>query len=352
MTPSPTATVTPLPKSKPTVTPVAEALLSVDGPWVLVIAADGVWAANEDGSGLTQITQDVALHRTVSVSGRWVAYVADEDAEGLVLRVLSLPDGLPATVTGLDIRDVTESSSEDLQYAAEQVIRAIEWENGGPVWSPDGTRVAFASGHAGTSGDLYAYVSDTGVTTRLSEVPGHAYQINWSPDGTYVFHTSASNFGSGAGYAMEGVWVSRADASGTRSLYTPDTRTGAEEFVAWESDDTLLVNSWRPDCGANTLRRINVATGEVVVLWPDYVRRVVYNPETGASVLDVPEISCNPEGIVGFYMLEAGAPGFEQVSEAAFQSQLPEPPLDPVPEALKEELGALLEVDRVIWVQP
>lgn len=43
-----------------------------------------------------------------------------------MLRVLSLPGGVPRTVTDLGIPNVTDSSSEDLQFAAEQVIRAIE----------------------------------------------------------------------------------------------------------------------------------------------------------------------------------------------------------------------------------
>jgi len=196
------------------------------------------------------------------------------------------------------------------------------------------------------------YTPDTEAITRLSEVPGHVYQVNWSPDGEAIFYTSASNFGSGAGYAMKGVWVSRADGSGTRALYAPVVGAGAEEFVAWESADTVLVNSWRPDCGGNTLRRVNAVTGEVVVLWPDYFRRVVHNFETGATVVDVPEIFCNPEGTVGFYLIEAAGAALEQVSEEVFQSQLPEPPIDPVPEALKQKLAALLEVERVIWVQP
>jgi len=50
--------------------------------------------------------------------------------------------GAAITVTDLGIPDVTESSSEDLVYAAAQVARATELENGGAVWSPDGTNVA------------------------------------------------------------------------------------------------------------------------------------------------------------------------------------------------------------------
>ena len=46
------------------------------------------------------------------------------------------------TVTDLGIPDVTESSSQAVVYAAEQVARATKWENGGSVWSPDGTNVA------------------------------------------------------------------------------------------------------------------------------------------------------------------------------------------------------------------
>lgn len=78
---------------------------------------------------------------------------------------------------------MTIDSSEDLQFAAEQVYRAVVFEGGGLAWSPDGTKLAFVSGHRGTSADVFVYSRDMGESTRLTDGPSHAYQLSWSPDG-------------------------------------------------------------------------------------------------------------------------------------------------------------------------
>jgi len=127
LTPTATATPSPEPTATHTTTPTAmppaspQAALSVSGPWALILNQDGIWAVNEDGSGLTHLTQDVVPHRTVSVSGRWIAYVTDSEARfapdsrgGLTLKVLSLPEGTAHTVTELQIPNVTGDSSEGL----------------------------------------------------------------------------------------------------------------------------------------------------------------------------------------------------------------------------------------------
>jgi len=314
---------------------------------------------NEDGSGLTHLTQDVVLHHAVSVSGRWIAYVTDNEAEsdpensgGLALRVLSLPEGTTQTVTELQIPNVTRDSSEDLQFSADQVYRAVVFQEGGLAWSPDGSKLAFVSGHGGTSADLYVYSRDLGEITRLTDGPSHAYQISWSPDSQYIFHTGASNFGSGAGYTMVGVWGARADGTGIRSLYEPDPRSGAEELIDWVSADTALVHSWRPDCGRVNLITVNVASGEIQVVWPDYFNQATYNPDTGAILIDAHDISCNPEGASGFYLIEPGRTQAEQVSDEEYYSQLPELPPDPAPVTLEQYLETLVEIESLIWVQP
>jgi Tol biopolymer transport system component len=333
--------------------------LSANGPWVLILNYDGIWAANGDGDGLTHLTQDVVVSHAVAVSGRWIAYVTDraadpdsESGEGLVLRVLSLPEGMAQTVTDLQIRNVTSDSPEDLQFAADQVYRAVVFEGGGLAWSPDGTKLAFVSGHEGTSADVYVYSRDTGQIARLTDGPAHAYQLSWSPDGQYIFHTGAAAFGSGAGYSMVGVWVARVDGTGIRSLYEPDLRSGSEVLVDWISANTALVHSWRPDCGQVNLMTVNVASGEIQVVWPDYFNQVVYKPDTGAILIDASGIGCNPEGASGFYMIEPAGTELEQVSGDEYYSQLPEMPIDPISVMLKEYLDTLLYVESVIWVQP
>ena len=314
---------------------------------------------NEDGSGLTHLTQDVVPHRALSVSGRRIAYVTDVEAGfdpesrgGLALKVLSLPEGVAHTVTELQIPNVTGDSSEDLQFSAEQVYRAVIFEGGGLAWSPDGSSLAFISGHEGISADLYVVSRDLREITRLTDGPSQAYQISWSPDSRYIFHTGASNFGTGAGYMMVGVWVARADGAGVRSLYEPDPRTGAEVLVDWVAIDTALVHSWRPDCGGNNLITVDVASGEIQIVWPDYFNQVAYNPDTGAILIDAQDIDCNPEGASGFYVMEPGRTELEQVSDEEYSSRLPGVSPDPVPAALEQHLETLLEIESVIWVQP
>ena len=359
--PTATATLSPEPAATHTATPTVapQAALSVSGPWALILNQEGVWAANADGSGLTHLAQDVVPHRALSVSGRWIAYVTDTEAGfdpesrgGLTLKVLSLPEGTVHTVTELQIPNVTKDSSEDLQFSAEHVYRAVIFEGGGLAWSPDGSTLAFVSGHEGVSADLYVYSRELREITRLTDGPSQAYQISWSPDGRYIFHTGASNFGTGAGYVMVGVWVARADGTGVRTLYEPDPRTGAEVLVDWVAVDTALVHSWRPDCGGRNLITVNVASGEIQVVWPDYFNQATYNPETGAILIDAQDIDCNPEGASGFYVMESGRTELEQVSDEEYNSRPPGSPPDPVPVALAQYLETLLEVDGVIWVQP
>jgi hypothetical protein len=351
--PAPTATVT------STVEPSPQVPLSESGPWVLIFNDDGIWAANADGSGLTQLSQDVVRSGAFVASGRWIAYATYQAAgtdpgsgEGLVLRMMTLPEGVAHTVTGLQIEGVTDESPQDLQFAADQVHRAVIYEGGGLAWSPDGTQLAFVSGHEGTSSDVYVLARDTGQITRLTDGPAHAYQLSWSPDGEYIFHTGASNFGSGAGYAMVGVWAARADDTGVRSLYEPDPRSGSEVLVDWISADTVLVHSWRPDCGALTLMRVNVVTGEIRVVWSDYFNQMAYRRDLGAVLIDAMDIPCNPEGVSGFYRIDVPGTGLEQISVEDFYSLLPEPPPDPVPAYLVEYLETLIDIGSMIWVSP
>jgi serine/threonine protein kinase len=59
-------------------------------------------------------------------------------------------------------------------------------DDSAPVWSPDGTRVAFQSGRSG-SGDLYAKVaSGTGADELLASSKIFKVPNGWSPDGRYL----------------------------------------------------------------------------------------------------------------------------------------------------------------------
>ena len=75
------------------------------------------------------------------------------------------------------------------------------------AWSQDGTRLAFTAALDGDSTDIYLFnLSDSSVT-RLTDEAGHAAAMHWSPDGRFLQFISVNSFGTGAGVAMEGLWV-------------------------------------------------------------------------------------------------------------------------------------------------
>ena len=57
-----------------------------------------------------------------------------------------------------------------------------------PAWSPDGTRIAFASTRDGRY-ELWAVDAGGGEPLRLVDAPGRQWAPAWSPDGSRVAYT-------------------------------------------------------------------------------------------------------------------------------------------------------------------
>jgi hypothetical protein len=325
----PAPTDTPVtPTDTPTLTPIPTPL-SESGPWGLIEAEDGIWAINPDGSGLIRLSSDIVHWDAISAGGKYVAYATDLQVEGdpdrlrgVVLKILELPKGTAHTVIEIQVPDRDELLYDELYHANFDVLRAIS--EGGLAWSPDGSKLAFASGHSGTSADLYVYALHTGVITRLTDGPADACQFEWSRDGQYIFHVGMSVFSTGAGHRVDKVWVARADGSGNQLLYEAEPSSGGEYLVAWVSTDTVLVYSWRIDCGEVNLRLIDVPSGETQVVWPDYFHRVTRNPSNGTILLDASDVECNPREAVGYFVIEPDNLVPRQISKQEYESMLPD----------------------------
>lgn len=78
------------------------------------------------------------------------------------------------------------------------------------VWSPDGTRVAFAGVKAGNI-DIYVMDADGQNLTRLTETPEADQEPAWSPDGGTIAFTALR-----AGTSQ--IWAMNADGTGVRTL--------------------------------------------------------------------------------------------------------------------------------------
>ncbi|MCQ3937361.1 MAG: hypothetical protein DPW18_09975 [Chloroflexi bacterium] len=76
-----------------------------------------------------------------------------------------------------------------------------------PVWSPDGTRIAFVSERDGDR-ELYVMNADGTGVTRLTNAPGMDYNAVWSPDGSKIAFESTRD-----GQGAAEIYVMNADGS-------------------------------------------------------------------------------------------------------------------------------------------
>jgi len=102
-----------------------------------------------------------------------------------------------------------------------------------PAWSPDGTRIAFASAREG-SFDIYVMSADGTGTTRLTSTDANDQGPAWSPDGSRLAFSRSADGGH--------VWVMNADGTGARRL----TDELAEEGEpAWSPDGRWIAYTHR-----------------------------------------------------------------------------------------------------------
>jgi TolB protein len=88
----------------------------------------------------------------------------------------------------------------------------------GPSWSPDGTKIIFASDRdAITNRDLYVMNADGSNPTRLTNDPEDETWPSWSPDGTKIAFTR-----NGQIYVMNADGSEQTNISGGRFGIDPD----------------------------------------------------------------------------------------------------------------------------------
>jgi Tol biopolymer transport system component len=117
-----------------------------------------------------------------------------------------------------------------------------------PAWSPDATRIAFASAREG-SFDIYVMEADGTGTERLTSSSANDKSPSWSPDGRRLAFSRSEDGGH--------VWVMDADGKGARRL---------TDELAEESEP-----SWSPDGRwiAYTRRASGSDVREIWVARPD-----------------------------------------------------------------------------------
>ncbi len=289
-TPLPTATSTLTPSPTPTLKPTLVAV-APNGPWLAMYGPQGLWVAPPDGSFVTQAeTGTVSEHefaRGVAPSGGHAAYIVDDGSSKLALNILQLPELKQVASLQLLSQDVqTAMASANPPAGLSEGLRAIREQNA-MAWSPDGRTLAFIAMRDQPAADLYLYSLDSGDITRTESQPSHAYNPSWSPDGRYLVFFSASSFGKGSGFKMDGVWALNVDDRKVRQLY----KTGGEGevIVGWKQPHTFLVYTWDAICQATNLRLIDAETNLSSWVLQRCFTTAAQDPETGNILISMEE---------------------------------------------------------------
>ena len=98
-----------------------------------------------------------------------------------------------------------------------------------PVWSPDGTKIAFYSGHESEPGNIWVMNPDGAGRTQLTFETGgvNSDLPSWSPDGKSIAFVSNRSSGTVQ------TWVVNADGSNTRVLLSSSYGGGRS---LWRND--------------------------------------------------------------------------------------------------------------------
>jgi hypothetical protein len=293
---------------------IPDAPLSPDGPWFVFTDHESLWAVNPDGSGLIELASGIRLvglpdkinrsgfEPAVAPKGGHLAFITAEPGtewDHLTLHLLSLPAGEIKTITPLNPYQGEERSQDPFVASERNILGETSL-----AWSADGSMLAFMGIIDGPSTDLYVYSLADESITRLTSGPGQGILPSWSPDGRYIFLIGIDNLGSGAGWAGP-IDISAVPLDGSAILtpyVPPEDGSYAENFLGWISDDTFVVNSWHPRCGAFNLRSVSIS-GQETVVWAgsfiDYT--MAFDPDSGYAMLN--GSLCEGKGQEGLFLV-------------------------------------------------
>ena len=123
-----------------------------------------------------------------------------------------------------------------------QALTSGQYDDHGPVYSPDGTRIAFASDRNDdptTTGNFNIWVLDiaSGDLTQWTDNPESEYQPTWSPDGTQIAYTVNSPSDADAGNGQYSIQAT--DAAGNTSVLIRQP-TGEINAPSWSPDGSRI----------------------------------------------------------------------------------------------------------------
>lgn len=176
-----------------------------------------------------------------------------------------------------------------------------------PVWSPDGARIAFASG-SGMERDIFVINADGSGLRNLSNVPGDERSPTWAPDGSRVaferFYIQTQPF-----LEESGIYVVNANGSGLARLADSD---GTDTAPAWSptGQEFAFIRAkaiWLMNIDGTGRRQVGPATlpSTLSVAWSPVGSKVAFS--------SVPPMSI--QGLQDIYVLDVASGKVTKLTE-------------------------------------
>jgi len=177
----------------------------------------------------------------------------------------------------------------DLERGTQRRITSDPADDAGPVWSPDGTRIAFYSGRrsgGGAVNDLYVTAADqAGAEQPLVETTENKNTGDWSPDGRYFVYASQtpSTQRDIWAVAVEGdhkpILIVRTPSEEANPAFSPDGR-----WIAYTSNETGRLEIFvRPFLREGFAVQVSTSGG-ANPHWTQNGREIVYRGADGQVV--------------------------------------------------------------------
>jgi Tol biopolymer transport system component len=189
-----------------------------------------IWVMNADGSNQTRLTDAAGQNGRASWSpdGSKIAYAS----------IVTLVVGSDTTQVG-EIWVMNADGSNETALTSDGAFASS------PSWSPDGSKIVFQSNRDGTD-QLYVMNADGSGITRLTNGAWGDQVPAWSPDGSKIAFqsTRAASDPSNANSSDFEIYVMNADGSSPVRLTTNSVFDGN---VAWSANGSKLVFDTRRD---------------------------------------------------------------------------------------------------------